>query len=242
MTLMSCNVTFLQIKKEPGTTRIDYQHFLHGYNPQNAPHALEGSVTLKTYEKNQNTLPNGLSVPTTNQKTDSAGKCQFLWLSSLCNCPPGVVNNIFWVLLSCCLFVVSPYFPAATTLSNADKFASTIPTPLASHNTSAGSNTNTGGFGGSLRSAKTTDDIDMRSSTGMSRTQSDNMLNAGYTAKYSGPGNNNKNSELKRIWQSVLRECHRSDPDRCGQVSRNVFIAALEKSDVDRVSFRNTVF
>lgn len=127
---------------------------------------------------------------------------------------------------------------AATTLSNADKFASTMPTPQASSNTtSAGSNFNTGGLGGSLRSAKTTDDIDMRSSTGMSRTQSDNALNGGYTAKY-----NTKNTELKRIWQSVLRECHRSDPERCGQVSRNVFIAALEKSDVDRVSLRLCTF
>ena len=41
--------------------------------------------------------------------------------------------------------------------------------------------------------------------------------------------------ELKRIWQSVLRECHRSDPERVGQISRVVFINALEKSDAHKV-------
>jgi hypothetical protein len=81
-----------------------------------------------------------------------------------------------------------------------------------------------GGAGGSM------DDIDLRNSSVRGSTGTLNKLNAGYTANY-----NSKNNELKRIWQSVLRECHRSDPERCGQVSRNVFIAALEKSDVDKV-------
>lgn len=36
---------------------------------------------------------------------------------------------------------------------------------------------------------------------------------------------------LKQIWHQVLKECHRSDPERSGQVSRNVFISALQKAD-----------
>jgi hypothetical protein len=95
-----------------------------------------------------------------------------------------------------------------------------MPTPYAASGMSSAS----GNFG------KTVDDINVRS-TGMKSSASDNQLNAGYTAKYNARG-----TELKKIWQSVLRECHRSDPDRCGQVSRNVFIAALEKSDLDKVS------
>lgn len=37
-------------------------------------------------------------------------------------------------------------------------------------------------------------------------------------------------SELRRIWQGVLRECHKSDPDRSGTVRRNVFISALDRA------------
>ena len=40
---------------------------------------------------------------------------------------------------------------------------------------------------------------------------------------------------LKQIWHQVLRECHRSDPERSGQVSRNVFISALQKADNGKV-------
>jgi len=53
----------------------------------------------------------------------------------------------------------------------------------------------------------------------------------GFTSKFHG----GSTTELKRIWQTVLRECHRSDPERVGQVSRMVFIAALEKGDSDKV-------
>lgn len=95
-----------------------------------------------------------------------------------------------------------------------------MPTPYAS---TSGQTSASANFG------KTMDDINVRS-TGMKSSASENQLNAGYTAKYNARG-----TELKKIWQSVLRECHRSDPDRCGQVSRNVFIAALEKSDLDKV-------
>ncbi len=44
------------------------------------------------------------------------------------------------------------------------------------------------------------------------------------------------NDDLRRIWQAVLRECHRSDPDRSGQVSRTAFIGALEKANFGKVS------
>jgi hypothetical protein len=36
------------------------------------------------------------------------------------------------------------------------------------------------------------------------------------------------NSDLRKIWQSVLKECHRADPDRTGQINRVAFIRALE--------------
>ena len=171
-----------QIKKEPGSTRIDYQHFLHGYNPQNAPHALEGSATLKAYDKPP-LGGSGLLMPPTNQQASSGGFA-----------------------------------------TKDSKFlASTLPNP--NNNTSAGSN-----FGANLRSGAV-DDIDLRANTGSLE------LNAGYTSNY-----NSKASELKKIWQGVLRECHRSDPERCGQVSRNVFISALEKCNLDRVSKQSNAF
>jgi Ca2+-binding EF-hand superfamily protein len=40
-----------------------------------------------------------------------------------------------------------------------------------------------------------------------------------------------ENPELRRIWQNVLRECHRVDPDRTGQINRNTFLTALERAD-----------
>jgi hypothetical protein len=109
-----------------------------------------------------------------------------------------------------------------------------MPTPLAS---SVGTTTNSAATTLSQSNfGKTVDDINVNTrsiGSGLrpSTTNPGSALNAGYTAKF-----NAKNTELKRIWQSVLRECHRSDPDRCGQVSRNVFISALEKSDLDKVS------
>ena len=41
--------------------------------------------------------------------------------------------------------------------------------------------------------------------------------------------------EMRRIWQAVLRECHRSDPDRSGCVSRIAFINALESANLNKV-------
>lgn len=100
--------------------------------------------------------------------------------------------------------------------TNTKGLASTLPSPA-----------HTAGLASSLRLSRAIDDIDLRNTA--PRAQTAGALNGGYTAKY-----NAKGTELKKIWQSVLRECHRSDPERCGQVSRNVFIAALEKSDLER--------
>jgi len=42
-------------------------------------------------------------------------------------------------------------------------------------------------------------------------------------------------NELRRMWQSVLKDCHRSDPDRTGNVSRNSFISALDAANESKV-------
>jgi hypothetical protein len=42
--------------------------------------------------------------------------------------------------------------------------------------------------------------------------------------------------DLRKIWHMVLKDCHRSDPDRSGQVSRTVFINALQKADSRKVT------
>ena len=47
---------------------------------------------------------------------------------------------------------------------------------------------------------------------------------------------NDPHSEMRRIWQVVLRECHRSDPDRSGCVSRIAFINALENANLNKVN------
>jgi hypothetical protein len=44
-----------------------------------------------------------------------------------------------------------------------------------------------------------------------------------------------KNDELRKSWQVVLRDCHRLDPERTGQVSRNVFISSIEKANIEKV-------
>ena len=46
---------------------------------------------------------------------------------------------------------------------------------------------------------------------------------------------NDDRDNLKQIWHQVLRDCHRSDPERSGQVSRNIFILALQKADGGKV-------
>jgi hypothetical protein len=41
--------------------------------------------------------------------------------------------------------------------------------------------------------------------------------------------------DLKRVWHDVLKECHRADPERNGQVSKATFIDALQKADAAKV-------
>ena len=43
------------------------------------------------------------------------------------------------------------------------------------------------------------------------------------------------NGDLRRIWQLVLRECHRQDPERSGCVNRRAFINALELASASKV-------
>ena len=42
--------------------------------------------------------------------------------------------------------------------------------------------------------------------------------------------------ELRKIWQIVLKECHRFDPERSGFVYRNAFFNAIEKASLSKVS------
>jgi hypothetical protein len=67
---------------------------------------------------------------------------------------------------------------------------------------------------------KSTDDINIRTMG-----KSSSKMLSGETA------------ELRKIWQGVLRECHRADPERTGQVNRTVFIGALERANLPNVSF-----
>jgi len=48
-------------------------------------------------------------------------------------------------------------------------------------------------------------------------------------------------NDMRAIWQGVLRECHRSDPERSGQIARNVFIAAIERNTSKRVYFHSLI-
>mmetsp|Transcript_6973 Transcript_6973/g.11634 ORF Transcript_6973/g.11634 Transcript_6973/m.11634 type:complete len:796 (-) Transcript_6973:352-2739(-) len=175
-----------QIKKEPGTTRLDYHHFLHGYNPMNAPHALEGPATIRSYDSPPKPLSGSLSMHSLN--------------------PSRSANNN------------NTGDNTAASLAAKEKYlAATMPASRGEEEVKDGG-----------RSASNS-----ASSTGAGMGKSKSLGNltvgAGYTAAY-----NNKSTELKRIWQGVLRECHRADPERCGQVSRTAFIAALQKCNLDK--------
>ena len=47
--------------------------------------------------------------------------------------------------------------------------------------------------------------------------------------------------ELRRIWQRVLKECHKSDPERSGCVSRVMFIRALDGANVSKAMTPQTM-
>jgi hypothetical protein len=61
-------------------------------------------------------------------------------------------------------------------------------------------------------------------------------IQIGQSTKNSKPLNGEA-AELRKIWQGVLRECHRADPERTGQINRNVFIAALERANLPNVIY-----
>ena len=44
------------------------------------------------------------------------------------------------------------------------------------------------------------------------------------------PGEGGYERGMKKVWQAVLRECQRNDPERTGLVGRNSFVNALESS------------
>jgi hypothetical protein len=80
---------------------------------------------------------------------------------------------------------------------------------------------------------KAVDDINLRPSNSTATFNDTNSFSS--SQEFSLPGSTN-NPELKRIWQGVLRECHRADPERTGQINRIAFINALERSNLSNVS------
>eukprot|EP00597_Dinobryon_sp_UTEXLB2267_P001077 CAMPEP_0170069002 /NCGR_PEP_ID=MMETSP0019_2-20121128/7808_1 /TAXON_ID=98059 /ORGANISM="Dinobryon sp., Strain UTEXLB2267" /LENGTH=692 /DNA_ID=CAMNT_0010276873 /DNA_START=292 /DNA_END=2370 /DNA_ORIENTATION=- len=59
-------------------------------------------------------------------------------------------------------------------------------------------------------------------------------ISVGTQAFSSSKSNKSGGDDLKRIWHMVLKDCHRADPERNGQVSRTVFISALQKADTSK--------
>lgn len=172
-----------QIKKEPGSTRIDYHHFLHGYNPLLPPHVLDGSSTIRGYNRSSSTpklesttTGNGLAMTTGSMGMNRTG-------------------------------------PATDNASS-------------SGNTSNNNNNAPVSVGATKRMGLSASMSDL---TDASRAVAAMAASGSKDGAPIGGGD-----ELRRMWQAVLRECHRSDPERCGQVSRAVFIAALEKCNVDK--------
>ncbi len=75
------------------------------------------------------------------------------------------------------------------------------------------------------------------SSTGeITRTGSSPQIRPLTSAVASKRGGSGASGELRRMWQTALRNCHRSDPDRSGVVNRVAFISALESANLDNVS------
>lgn len=157
-----------QIKKQPGSEKIDYHHFLSAYNPAAFAHQLEGLARLRKsgeiHSASQSTLlPAATGNNVQNNHSDNNR------------------NNNLGMSQS------SPLRLAALTLGeDDDAFFKTT--------------------GNSLESAA---------------------------------GSPSHMPNLRKIWQSVLRECHRADPERNGQVNRIAFIAAVERADVNKVKNLN---
>lgn len=81
--------------------------------------------------------------------------------------------------------------------------------------------------------AATNPNSPLRLST-LSHTVDDSIVLKGNRSGFSH-STNSTIPDLKKIWQVVLRECHRADPERTGQVNRMTFIAALEHGDHNKV-------
>jgi len=47
--------------------------------------------------------------------------------------------------------------------------------------------------------------------------------------------NDRISSEIRKVWQNILRECQKYDVDRIGLITRADFTAALEHSNLDKV-------
>lgn len=155
------------MRKEPGTDRIDYHHFLHGYNPLIPPHQLEGLATLRKFASTTALHSNNSTADFGQQSTNN--------LDDSSNFPKNSLSRSL---------------PFKLSALNSSKSMTTL--------------------------GKTSDDINVGKST---------------TSHLSG-----ETAELRRIWQGVLRECHRADPERTGHVNRQVFIAALERANLPNVS------
>lgn len=113
-----------------------------------------------------------------------------------------------------------------------------------SHNRNVGS---ASGSSGRFNESQSTSNLSI---TGGNNNNNNMMMNkiSGNNSKSSGTLSINEDlkkvdpsGELRRIWQNVLRECHRKDPDRSGTVNRIAFINALEVSNAKSVMSPETM-
>jgi hypothetical protein len=168
---------------------VDYKHFLHGYNPVLPPHQLEGTLTLRDYDRFLRTEADA-------ENAAMAAAAQHPWSVESKN--------------------LLQKQSLAKTTSSLDS-----PSPFLTMD----------GIEKSLAKAAS-----------RSRAQDDMLYDTlkSSTTNFEDSAASSKqqpvNDDLRRIWQAVLRECHRSDPDRSGQVSRTAFIGALEKANFGKVS------
>jgi hypothetical protein len=87
-----------------------------------------------------------------------------------------------------------------------------------------------------IKSRGAVDDLNVGAMTfGATATRGGLSSAGGMTGGFNTGGQGADSADLKKVWHAVLRECHRSDPDRTGQVGRAQFIAALEKANLSQV-------
>lgn len=243
---------------------MDYNHFLHGYNPYNPPHALEGSATIRTYEDTKPLLGVLHNVdPPSSHCSGNVGTGNGFGHSNhggSGNGQDALPCNIVTTLTAKERYLIASTGPAAEAADHAAHGRGEHYRPVQLHQQHK-----RGFAGGSSKNIPTTvlgdeaataaenrpqkavaakDDIGLHGFhskldviNGDNNSSGTNLFAvANISNKTRNNNNNNSTGDLKRIWQNVLRECHRADPERVGQVSRNVFISALTKSDIDSVS------